>query len=140
MNGFSPTTPTTQQYLLLFRHGPGMADLTRDQKGQILTLWGLWTDRLFAQKKMLSASPLADAGKVISQKKKEVVIADGPFTEAKEAVGGYFLLEVVDEAEALEIAGQCPGLPYGIRVEVRPVVPSCQIFADAGLEMASISG
>jgi hypothetical protein len=127
MNGFPTTAPTSLQYLLLFRHGPSIAELTREQRKQILSQWMAWTESLFAQKKMLSANPLAEAGKVITQKKKEVV-------------GGYFLLEVADEAEALEIASQCPGLPYGFRVEMRPVVPSCHIFADVGLETMSVAG
>jgi hypothetical protein len=33
---------------------------------------------------------------------------DGPFAEAKELVGGFFLLDCNDEAQAIAIAGQCP--------------------------------
>jgi hypothetical protein len=54
-------------------------------------------------------------------------VADGPFAESKEAVGGYFYLQVVDENEALEIARQCPGLQYGAIVEVRPVAEMCSV-------------
>ncbi len=48
-------------------------------------------------------------------------VADGPFAESKEAIGGYFYLTVANENEAIEIAKQCPGLEYGSVVEVRPV-------------------
>lgn len=47
------------------------------------------------------------------------VVVDGPFLESKEAIGSYAIVEVRDEAEALEIAGSWPG---GGAVEVRPVM------------------
>jgi hypothetical protein len=49
-------------------------------------------------------------------------VADGPFAESKETIGGYFHLQVADEAEAVRIAQECPGLQFaGCVVEVRPV-------------------
>jgi len=48
-----------------------------------------------------------------------VVVTDGPFAEAKEALGGYYLVEAADLDEALEIAKQVPAEFGG--VEVRPV-------------------
>jgi len=69
---------------------------------------------------------LEDEGKVVSGKQGRT-IADGPFVESKEAIGGYFYLTVADENEAIEIAKQCPGLEYGAVVEVRPVAEVCSI-------------
>ena len=40
------------------------------------------------------------------------VIADGPFVESKETIGGYFLLKVNTLDQAVAIAKECPGLPY----------------------------
>jgi hypothetical protein len=53
------------------------------------------------------------------------MVADGPFAESKEAIGGYFLLQVDDQNEAVKIAQQCPTLEYGATVEVRPVAEQC---------------
>jgi hypothetical protein len=72
---------------------------------------------------------------LVSGKKGQTVI-DGPFVESKEAIGGYFLLHVKDEAEAIEIAKQCPGLDHGVEVEVRPVVEFCPSGELAGLPTA----
>ena len=47
---------------------------------------------------------------------------DGPFTETKEVLGGYFTLEAPDLDTALEIAGRIPAARMGGAVEVRPVV------------------
>jgi hypothetical protein len=49
-------------------------------------------------------------------------VTDGPYAEGKEVIGGYFFLTVADLDEATAIAQQCPGLPLGLSVEVRPVV------------------
>jgi hypothetical protein len=51
----------------------------------------------------------------------EVVIADGPFTEAKEQIGGYDILECADLDEAIEVASKHPVARYGM-LEVRPFV------------------
>ena len=55
-------------------------------------------------------------------------IADGPFAESKEAVGGYLVLVADDLDEAIEIARSIPTLEYGVTVEVRPLLAECPIF------------
>ncbi len=45
---------------------------------------------------------------------------DGPYTETKEQVGGFYLVKAADLDEALSLAGAIPA-PYGV-VEVRPVL------------------
>jgi hypothetical protein len=47
-------------------------------------------------------------------------ITDGPFAEAKEHIGGYFLIEAADREEALRIAAGWPSARIG-SIEVRPV-------------------
>lgn len=51
----------------------------------------------------------------------DVVTSDGPYTEAKEAITGYYLLECADLDEAVRIAAQIPAAWDGA-VEVRPVI------------------
>ncbi|HEX6909607.1 MAG TPA: YciI family protein [Longimicrobium sp.] len=48
------------------------------------------------------------------------VVTDGPFAEAKEVVAGFYLLEVRDRDEALEVAARIPSATHAT-VEVRPV-------------------
>ncbi len=62
------------------------------------------------------------------------VVVDGPFAESKETIGGYFLLHVGTLDEAVAIAQECPGLPYGIRVEVRPVAAECPLAEELRAE------
>ena len=52
----------------------------------------------------------------------ETLLTDGPFVDAKEHLGGFFLVEAHDLDAALEIASRIPAARMGGAVEVRPVV------------------
>ncbi|OXJ10437.1 YciI family protein [Burkholderia sp. HI2500] len=52
----------------------------------------------------------------------ETRLVDGPFAEAKEMVGGFFIVDVDTREEAIEIARQCPAAQW-CTVEVRAVGP-----------------
>ena len=49
-------------------------------------------------------------------------VLDGPFAEAKEMIGGFFLLSCETRKEAIEIALQCPAAQWAT-VEVREIGP-----------------
>jgi hypothetical protein len=49
-------------------------------------------------------------------------LVDGPFAEAKEMIGGFFLLDVDTRDEAVAIAAECPAAEW-CTVEVRKVGP-----------------
>jgi hypothetical protein len=95
-----------------------------------MTQWKGWFERLTQAGKVKAGQPLEREGKVVSGRKGKVV-ADGPFAESKEAIGGYFLLEVDSLDEAVAIAKECPGLDHGAIVEVRPIAEVCPSMAQA---------
>jgi hypothetical protein len=119
------STPTTKsEYMLLFRGTHWDKNLSPEELQNVMGQWTAWFDRLIEQGKIKSANPLMDEGKIVTWKKGQTV-ADGPFAESKEAIGGYFLLQMSELNEALEIAKECPTLKYGMAVEVRPVALEC---------------
>ena len=59
-------------------------------------------------------------GARVSFKDGKPKVTDGPFAEAKEVLGGYWMIQVRSKAEAVEWAKRCPGGPNEI-VEVRQV-------------------
>jgi hypothetical protein len=120
-------------YMLIFRGTDWTKGLSPEQMQQIGGEWMAWYKRLSDQGKVTAGNPLEPAGKIVSGKGGRVV-ADGPFAESKEAIGGYFLLQVNDVDEAVAIAKECPGLSYGIRVEVRPVAETCPLVSAARAE------
>src|SRR4051812_24526132 len=111
-------------YMLLFRGTNWDQDLSPEQLQKVVSDWYAWFDGLRQQGKCASGHPLRNEGKLVSGKKGRSVV-DGPFSESKETIGGYFYLNVADMDEAVRIAQQCPGLDYGLVVEVRPVAEQC---------------
>jgi len=123
-------------YMLLFKGNAWHKGLSPEEMQQVAAHWMDWFKGLLANGKAVGGNPLEGEGKLVSGKHGRVV-ADGPFAESKEAVGGYFLLKVSTMEEALEIARQCPGLPHGAVVEVRPVAGECPVGAEAEMQLAS---
>jgi hypothetical protein len=111
---------TSSPYMLLFRGTQWDQSLSPEEIEKVMSQWIAWFDRLTEQGKAKAGQPLANEGKIVSGKKGQFV-ADGPFTESKEAIAGYIFLQVGDLNEAVEIGKECPGLDYGVTVEVRPV-------------------
>ena len=50
------------------------------------------------------------------------MVSDGPFAEAREQLGGFYLVDAVDLDDAIAIAARIPAARTGA-IEVRPVVP-----------------
>jgi len=89
-----------------------------------------WFNRLSEQGKVTTGQPLMPEGKIVSGKNGQFV-ADGPFVESKEAIGGYLVLDVGTIEEAIAIAQSSPGLAYGGSIEVRPLAEECPLDARA---------
>ena len=120
------STHSQNGYMLIFRGTDWYQGLSQEQMQQVTDNWMAWFNRLKEDGRAIAGNPLENEGKIVSGKNGRVV-SDGPFAESKETIGGYFLLKVNTLDEAVAIAQQCPGLPYGIRVEVRPVAAECPI-------------
>jgi hypothetical protein len=124
------STQTPNEYLLLFRGTGWYQQLSPEEIQEVMGRWTAWFERLSLQGKLKSGLPLHHEGKIVSGKNGRSV-ADGPFAESKEAIGGFFLLQADDLDEAVRIAKQCPTLDYGLTVEVRPVAESCPFLQRA---------
>jgi hypothetical protein len=68
--------------------------------------------------------PSAKGALVRKTQNAKITVTDGPFTEAKEVIGGFALIHAMDRAEAVEFAQRYTELFEGveIEVEVRQVV------------------
>lgn len=83
--------------------------------------WMAWIDKLNKTGQYVSGEPLLPGGKLVSGRNGHSV-TDGPYTEGKEVVGGYFVIEAKDLNEAVTISKECPGLDVGGTVQVRQVM------------------
>ena len=122
------STQSKNGYMLIFRGTDWYRGLSPEQMQQVMDRWMAWFNGLKDEGTCTAGNPLEREGKIVSGKNH--VVSDGPFAESKETIGGYFLLTVATMEEAVAIAKQCPGLPHGIRVEVRPVAAECPAAAE----------
>lgn len=111
------------QYLLLFRGSNWHRELSLNEIQEIMSRTNAWFERLAAEGVYKAGQPLDNEGATIASQSGTVV--DGPFTESKESVGGYLLIEASGLEEAVAIARQNPMIPHGLTVEVRPVLEDC---------------
>ena len=120
-------------YMLFFRNsGPETHQhLSPAQRQQLVTRWNAWYDNLAAQGKAVEGQPLELETRLVSGNGGSRIV-DGPFAEAKEAIGGYVKLMVSGLEEATEIARQHPGLAYGLIIEVRSMTANCHLGVTAG--------
>jgi hypothetical protein len=72
---------------------------------------------------MVGINKLVDgSGRVLRSSGNKLVVTDGgPFAEAKEVIGGYWIIEADGYTAAVELARHCPSLEFGGTVEVREV-------------------
>ncbi len=68
--------------------------------------------------------PVEDAT-LVRVRNGEVIVTDGPFTESKEWIAGYDIIDAADLDEAIEVASKHPMARFG-RIEIRPVWPFTQ--------------
>lgn len=80
--------------------------------------WMQWMEQLGKEGKLDGGLPLKSDGKVVSH---DGSIADGPFVEDKEMVGGYLIVNARDLEEAAELSKACPIFEYKGTVEVREI-------------------
>ena len=123
----STQTNSNNGYMLIFRGTDWYKGLSPEQMQQVADKWMAWFSGLKDDGKAVAGNPLEREGKIVGKNR---VVSDGPFAESKETIGGYFLLKVDTMDDAVTIAQQCPGLPYGIRVEVRPIAGECPMVQE----------
>jgi len=110
------------KYMLLLTRGEWQESGSDQQRGEVFGQIGKWFDKLYGEGKLgdgYQLQPPETATTVVFEGGRSVLI-DRPLMEAKEAIGGYTILEAGDLDEAITVARTFP-VPDG-KVEVRPVV------------------
>ena len=81
-----------------------------------------YADSLKARGVLAGTNSLKSQGARLTIRGGQRIVVDGPFTEAKEFIGGYFLLNVDTRDEALAFASECPAAEWST-IEVREIGP-----------------
>ena len=105
------------QYMLLLYDDPsGWQKLSAEQMQKALEKYMAWGQKAFVKRGVRLAE---DPGRVIRSDKGKPRATDGPYSETKEILGGYYLIEAADYDEAVERSLDHPHLEYGGTIEVR---------------------
>jgi hypothetical protein len=124
------------QFMLLLHQAPNYnTDLPREKMLEMTQKYMAWADGLRQKGQMVGGEKLsASGGRQLRSSGGKLVATDGPYAEAKDVIGGYFLIEARDLAAAEAIARECPhfALASSNWAEVRPIEDMKQVRAAAG--------
>lgn len=108
--------PPKSEYLLLSR-GQWDRDKSPQEIQAAIDAFYTWHAQLVAEGKFKPGQRLATGGKVVSRSG----ITDGPYSEAKEVIGGYWFIVAGSLDEAAAIAADNPCLACGLNFVIRPI-------------------
>jgi len=108
-----------EKFMLIFQ-GPVPPPKTPDQMQAEMEEWMSWIDKLAKEDRYVSGEPLLPGGKLIKGSLSNVT--DGPYTEGKELVGGFFIIKAADYDEAVRLCSDYPGFDSGGSIQVRQVM------------------
>jgi hypothetical protein len=113
------------RYMLLIVEPPGQrATRSRAEGEAAYAAMREFGERLRERGQLVAVESLASHGKAarVQRNGTNVSVIDGPFAEAKEMVGGFFMIDVASRDVALAIAAECPAAQW-CPVEVRALAP-----------------
>jgi hypothetical protein len=99
------------------------ASLSEEEQNEELGRWWAYTEELQKAGVHVAGEALQPTmtAKTVTAQDGNRLVTDGPFAETKEQLGGFYIVDVASEQEALDWAAKMPSLPRG-SVEVRAVM------------------
>ncbi|HEV3164055.1 MAG TPA: YciI family protein [Isosphaeraceae bacterium] len=112
------------KFMLILHETPGNhQDTSPEEMQRIFEKYQAWMEKIRSTGQFVVSDKLKEeGGKVLTSQKGKLSIVDGPYSEAREVVGGYFTLRAASYEEAIELVRDCPHLNYG-RIEIRQTDP-----------------
>ncbi len=103
------------KFLMLLHETPGAFDrYSPDENQQIIQKYVAWVEEMQSQGKMHEHAKLRDeGGRTLRKDGSSVLVTDGPYSETKEVIAGYFVIEADNYDQAVKVAEDCPHLAYG---------------------------
>jgi len=109
-----------EKFMLIFQGGGPSQNASPEFMQAQMGKWMAWIEKLSKAGKYVSGEPLLPGGKLIKGKSKTVT--DGPYTEGKEIVGGYFILNAENYDEVVKLCDDYPDYENGGIIQVRQVM------------------
>ena len=107
------------QYMLLLYDDPsGWQKLSPEEMQKAVEKYMAWSKKPFTKDGKRLAE---DVGKVMRSQGGQIRTTDGPYSETKEVLGGYYAIEAANYEEAVQRTLDHPHLEHGGTIEVRQV-------------------
>jgi len=108
--------------MLIYTPEVDPATVSPEQRAATSAQYGVFTSEVRERNAMLGGEALQPTASATTVRLRDgkTLVTDGPYAETKEALAGYYLLDVKDLDEALELAAKIPGAQWGA-IEVRPI-------------------
>jgi hypothetical protein len=108
-----------EKFMLIF-HGGIKSSSSPQELEANMARWMAWVEKLHKEGKYVSGEALLPGVKFVKSK---TSVTDGPYTEGKELVGGFFVINAATIEEATAIATEnYPDFDFGGQLQVRPVM------------------
>ena len=111
-----------QYLLLIYGDEAYWSGLSKEESEAIFDEYRTFTESIAAQGIFQGGAPLTpvSTARTVRVREGRATVSDGPFAETREQLGGYYLVDVETEQEALDAAARIPNARFG-SIEVRPV-------------------
>jgi hypothetical protein len=120
------------KFLLIMHQNPAVWNaLTDDERNEVGKGHGVFIDTITKSGEMITTQALADPSQsnVVRVRAGRPVVTDGPYLEAKEHLGGFYLIDCENKERALELAAMIPDAKVeGMAIEVRQIMFSAGVL------------
>jgi hypothetical protein len=116
--------PMPKFVLLLHDTGKFDPNMSADEMQAIVQRYIAWRGKVQKDGRSVMGHKLTDGeGRVMSGAGGSMKVTDGPYAEAREVIGGLFVIEAASYDEVVELSRDCPHLEFG-SIEIREVQPT----------------
>jgi len=110
--------------MLLHDAGSFPADISPDQIQAIIQRYVAWRQKIQQNGRKVEGHKLTEGqGRVMRGAAGSTNVTDGPYAEAREVIGGLFIVDANSYEEVVELSKDCPHLDFG-SIEIREVDPT----------------
>jgi hypothetical protein len=112
--------PSMTTFILMLHEDPTLfATMAPEKVESVIAEYMAWGAKMETMGRLRGGQKLKDeGGRHMTARNGKLVITDGPYAEAKDVIGGFFMIKAADYAEAEALIADCPHLRYGL-IELR---------------------
>ena len=111
------------QYILLLHDNPAtFAKLSPEEMQKVVEKYMAWGARMRQAGVLRDGTKLVDDnGKVLRKNGAQIRLTDGPYSETKEILGGFYMVEADSYDHVAKIVQDSPHFEYGGSIEIREI-------------------